>query len=170
MDLFCSPMKDTCLKFLTLLFRKNLLPLHPPTMAAALGSESWKNADDYEEGDETHPRATTSAANIDWNPLNSLASTMRDDTTCHLSPRFSPEHYNLVKRITFADGVSWVARLRLPELKSVFGSVRCWICGGGWGLRLRRRIISEQGHISRSQESSATTPIRVVILTVLTSS
>lgn len=41
---------------------------------------------------------------------------------CELSDKYSLGYYNLVKRLIFLDGVSWIVRLRLPQLPSVFGT------------------------------------------------
>ena len=86
-----------------------------------LGSDCWLNADDNEAGSELHTRAVTFVAAIKWDALTSLASQMRG-TACHLSENFSLDHFNLVRRIIFADDVSWIVRLRLPELENFFGS------------------------------------------------
>lgn len=87
-----------------------------------LGSESWLDAEDNEDGSELHTRATTFFAAIKWDTLTSLASRMRDGIACQLSDKFSLGHFNLVRRVIFADGISWIVRLRLPELQSFFGN------------------------------------------------
>ena len=95
-------------------------PVYLITMSA-IGSDSWINADEFESGDELHNRATDFVAKIDWEALTSLASKLRDGINCHVSDKFSLGQFNMVRRIVFEDGTSWVSRLRLPELKSVFG-------------------------------------------------
>lgn len=40
------------------------------------------------------------------------------DLTCWLSKKYSVGDYNLVRRLTFSDGVSWIARIRMPDLKA----------------------------------------------------
>jgi hypothetical protein len=89
--------------------------------AAVLGSDSWKGADAYEVGNEFHERATTFFASVKWDVLASLSSSLRNGIPCDFSERFSIGHFNLVRHIVFADGISWIARLRLPQLKAVFG-------------------------------------------------
>uniref|UniRef100_A0A8H7NNU8 Aminoglycoside phosphotransferase domain-containing protein n=1 Tax=Bionectria ochroleuca TaxID=29856 RepID=A0A8H7NNU8_BIOOC len=93
------------------------------TMATSnLGSASWNNADDYEPGAELHTRAVKFLDAINWEALTSLASKLRDGTPCRIEQPYSIGHFNMVRRITFTDDVSWVARLRMPNLDAVFGS------------------------------------------------
>ncbi|MCJ1244536.1 hypothetical protein MMC30_001734 [Trapelia coarctata] len=91
--------------------------------AALLGSDSWNGADAYVVGDEFHERATTFFAAVKWDVLASLSSSLRNGIPCDFGERFSIGHFNLVRQIVFADGVSWVARLRLPQLKAVFSNL-----------------------------------------------
>jgi hypothetical protein len=85
-----------------------------------IGSRSWRGADEIEEGSDLRARATAFVRNIDWDALASLATQTRA-TECVLSPGYSLGHFNTVRRLTFTDGVNWVARLRLPPLPTVFG-------------------------------------------------
>jgi hypothetical protein len=87
-----------------------------------LGSASWVGADAYESGDEFHARATTFLATVQWDVLASISSRLRNGVPCDFSDKYSIGHFNMVRRITFADGVSWIARLRLPQLKAVSDS------------------------------------------------
>ncbi|KAF2496589.1 hypothetical protein BU16DRAFT_571698 [Lophium mytilinum] len=89
--------------------------------APSLGSVSWIGADDYDEGDEFHDRATKFFASVKWDVLASHASTIRNGIPCDFGEKFSIGHFNMVRLITFEDGIRWIARLRLPELKAVFG-------------------------------------------------
>jgi hypothetical protein len=86
-----------------------------------LGSDAWLDANGIDEESELHTRATTFVAAIKWENLKTLASGIRG-MACELSDKYSLGHYNLVKRLTFVDGVSWIVRLRLPQLPSVFGA------------------------------------------------
>ena len=86
-----------------------------------LGSDAWLDANEIDEESELHTRATTFVAAIKWEKLKTLASGIRG-MECELSDKYSLGHYNLVKRLTFVDGVSWIVRLRLPQLPSVFGA------------------------------------------------
>lgn len=86
-----------------------------------LGSDAWLEADDIDEESDLHTRATTFVATIKWEQLKLLASSIRG-MDCELSDKYSLGHYNLVKRLTFVDGASWIVRLRLPQLPSVFGA------------------------------------------------
>ncbi|KAK4554759.1 hypothetical protein LTR86_008261 [Recurvomyces mirabilis] len=88
---------------------------------SSLGSDNWLGASDYEEGGELHTRAIAFVANVQWDALVAIATGLRNGVSCELSSKFSLGHFNLVRRITFADGVSWIARIRLPELKGFFG-------------------------------------------------
>lgn len=89
--------------------------------AASLGSASWTGADNYEVGGEFHERATAFFAAVKWDVLASASSSLRNGIPCAFGERFSIGNFNLVRQIVFEDGVRWVARLRLPELKAVFG-------------------------------------------------
>ncbi|CAH0033440.1 unnamed protein product [Clonostachys rhizophaga] len=93
------------------------------TMATSnLRSVSWNNADDYESEGELHTRAVKFLDAVNWEALTSLASKLRDGTRCRIEQPYSIGHFNMVRRITFTDDVSWVARLRMPDLDAVFGS------------------------------------------------
>ncbi|KAH9211764.1 hypothetical protein DL95DRAFT_525548 [Leptodontidium sp. 2 PMI_412] len=89
--------------------------------AALLGSASWNGAADYKTGDELHERAIAFFAAVKWDVLASLSSSLRNGIPCEFGEKFSIGHFNMVRRIVFEDGISWVARLRLPLLKAVFG-------------------------------------------------
>jgi hypothetical protein len=85
-----------------------------------LGSDTWFGVDEIEEDSDLRSRATAFVAAVNWEALTSVASQIRG-VECILSDKYSLGHFNLVRRITFADGVSWVVRLRLPDLPDVFG-------------------------------------------------
>ncbi|POR32133.1 Uncharacterized protein TPAR_07635 [Tolypocladium paradoxum] len=87
----------------------------------ALGSATWLGADVYEPGDVLYERATRFFASVNWDALASISSSLRDGTPCHLGDRFSIGTFNMVRHIVFADGVSWVARLRMPPPKEILG-------------------------------------------------
>jgi hypothetical protein len=88
---------------------------------SGLGSDTWLEASEIDEESDLHTRATSFVAAIHWENLVTIASRIRGKP-CTLSEKYSLGHFNLVRRLTFVDGVSWVARLRLPELPSVFGT------------------------------------------------
>ena len=92
------------------------------TRAVSLGSASWNGAAEYETGGEFHERATTFFAAVKWDVLASLSSSLRNSIPCEFGEKFSIGHFNMVRQIVFEDGISWVARLRLPLLKAAFGS------------------------------------------------
>ncbi|KAJ5832465.1 hypothetical protein N7474_000776 [Penicillium riverlandense] len=75
-----------------------------------LGSASWIGADEYEPGGEFHERATTFLETVKWEVLASISSRLRNGVPCEFSETYSIGHFNMVRRIAFADGVSWVAR------------------------------------------------------------
>lgn len=87
--------------------------------AALLGSTSWDGADAYEVGEEFHQRATAFFAAVKWDQLMSISSRLHDGVPCTVGEKFSIGHFNMVRRIVFEDGISWVARLRLPRLGAV---------------------------------------------------
>jgi hypothetical protein len=88
---------------------------------AHLGSDTWFGVDEIEEDSDLRSRATAFLAAVNWEVLTSIASQIRG-VECTLSDKYSLGHFNLVRRLTFADGVSWVVRLRLPDLPDVFGT------------------------------------------------
>jgi hypothetical protein len=88
---------------------------------AHLGSDTWFGVDEIEEDSDLHSRATAFVAAVNWATLASIASQIRG-VECTLSDKYSLGHFNLVRRLTFTDGISWVVRLRLPELPDVFGT------------------------------------------------
>lgn len=83
-----------------------------------LGSASWIGADAYELNSEYSKRATTFLAAVKWDVLASISSGLRNGIPCEYGEKYSIGHFNMVRRIVFADGLSWVARLRLPQLKA----------------------------------------------------
>ena len=83
-----------------------------------LGSASWEGANRYEVGSELHTRAVTFLESVNWDGLVKLASLLCSHCPCELHPEYSIGHFNMVRRITFADGSEWIARLRLPPLPS----------------------------------------------------
>src|SRR6266480_1484877 len=90
--------------------------------AAARGSASWLGADEYDVGDELHKRTTAFFKAVNWGVLASRSSDLRSGIPCDFGKKYSIGHFNMVRHILFADGVSWVARLRLPPLKEKFGN------------------------------------------------
>jgi hypothetical protein len=88
---------------------------------AHLGCDTWFGVDEIEEDSDLRSRATAFLAAVNWEVLTSIASQIRG-VECTLSDKYSLGHFNLVRRLTFADGVSWVVRLRLPDLPGVFGT------------------------------------------------
>ncbi|KAL9072018.1 MAG: hypothetical protein Q9157_005251 [Trypethelium eluteriae] len=79
------------------------------------GSDAWTGGEEYEE---------EYAARIDYfkNAFNETAllahaSSMRDGLKCMLHDNFSVGSFNFVKKISFEDGVQWIARLRLPQIE-----------------------------------------------------
>ncbi|EXJ80739.1 hypothetical protein A1O3_07023 [Capronia epimyces CBS 606.96] len=89
--------------------------------AALLGSASWDGSDAYEAGGAFHHRATAFFAAVKWDQLVSRCSRLHGGIPCSLGEKFSIGHFNMVRRIVFEDGTSWVARLRLPRLGAVLG-------------------------------------------------
>lgn len=85
--------------------------------AELLGSASWIGADAYEPGEEFHERATKFLAAVKWDVLASISSRLRNGIPSCLGEKYSIGHSNMVRRIMFADGISWAVRLRLPQLE-----------------------------------------------------
>jgi len=57
--------------------------------ASSLGSVSWIRANDYDEGDEFHERATKFFASVKWDVLASHASTIRNGIPYNFGEKFS---------------------------------------------------------------------------------
>lgn len=87
---------------------------------SGVGSDSWLGVDE-DSDPELRERATSFIASIKWDALVSLA-TQKRGIQCELSEGFSMGNFNLVRRLLFKDGSSWVVRLRLPDLPSIFGT------------------------------------------------
>ena len=85
-----------------------------------IGSASWTGPDDYDVGTELHYRATDFFAAVKWDFLALVCSAIRKNVPCRLGKNYSVGHFNIVRRITFDDGVSWVARLRMPATVSKY--------------------------------------------------
>jgi hypothetical protein len=84
-------------------------------LRSTLGSDAWLGADEYEAGSPLHARATNFFQAFKWDVLVGISSKERDGIPCRYEDRFSLGHFNMVRRIKFDDGVSWVVRLRLPD-------------------------------------------------------
>ena len=93
----------------------------PLTNTAGLGSDTWLEVSDIDEKSDLHTRATAFVAAIHWENLVAIASRVRG-MQCVLSEKYSLGRFKLVRRFTFADGISWVAHLRLPESPNVFSA------------------------------------------------
>ncbi|RKL51039.1 hypothetical protein BFJ72_g492 [Fusarium proliferatum] len=86
-----------------------------------VGSTSWNGADAYDPGEELHDRALAVLDKLNCNHLLSASEALKNGVPCTFSQNFSIGHFNMVRRIGFTDGTSWIARVRLPELRTVFG-------------------------------------------------
>lgn len=71
---------------------------------------------EYEVGSAYHDRATILLSQANWTGLLQRCTELRK-VSCQLSEQYSIGHDNMVRRIEFDDGVSWVARLRLPKME-----------------------------------------------------
>lgn len=90
---------------------------HTMTSTASLGSDAWFGLDEYDPGSEPYERAIAFFAHVKWDILASKASRLRNGVSCKLSEKYSIGQFNMVRRITFSDGVDWVARLRMPDIQ-----------------------------------------------------
>ena len=95
------------------------------TADSALGSSSWLSADGYEPGSALHSRATTFLSTVKWDVLVDIASKHKNGMSCRYEDNFSIGHFNMVRRIVFDDGVSWVARLCVSRMTSCLRVVSC---------------------------------------------
>ena len=84
---------------------------------AELKSSLWSGADDYSEDSEFRERAVSFVARIDWDAVVDHCIQLRGGgLTATLSPEYSIGHLNLVRRVSFDDGLHWVVRFQLPKL------------------------------------------------------
>lgn len=80
-----------------------------------IGSDSWLGASEYRPGSFLHNRATKFFETTKWDILLDIASKYRGGDTGRYVTGYSIGHFNMVRRIVFDDGKSYVARLRLPD-------------------------------------------------------
>ncbi|CAJ2505976.1 Uu.00g001060.m01.CDS01 [Anthostomella pinea] len=85
-------------------------------------SDLWTGADCYDADDELHERATSFYASVNCDSVAAHCILLRDGVPCTLSDNYSIGHSNLVRQIVFQDGVTWVVRLRLPDLPTTLGN------------------------------------------------
>ncbi|KAG8674181.1 hypothetical protein FPOAC1_000144 [Fusarium poae] len=79
-----------------------------------MGSNLWTKPGEGEPG-STYLDAELEILNtINWDRLLSISSTLRNGVHCTISERYSSGQFNMVRRVDFTDGVSWVARIRMP--------------------------------------------------------
>lgn len=85
-----------------------------------LGSALWVGINAYGVDDEVSRRhreqATAFFAAVKWDMLECIPSFHRNGIPCRFEDNFALGHFNMVRRMIFEDGISWVARLRLPIL------------------------------------------------------
>ncbi|EKJ72851.1 hypothetical protein FPSE_06897 [Fusarium pseudograminearum CS3096] len=91
-------------------------------MPIPLGSDSWFGIDQLGSGqldssqldpDEREFAVATLAA-INWESLLTIASNLRT-ASCTFTESFTMGQSNMVRRIQFSDGISWVARVRITQ-------------------------------------------------------
>ena len=86
-----------------------------------MASSHWLGADEYEEGGPFHERAEAFLRQVNWDVLIQICSEAHRHIGCRLQENFSLGHFNLVRHIIFEDGEEWIARLRLPDIPTIFG-------------------------------------------------
>jgi hypothetical protein len=82
--------------------------------ASAFGSAAWTGGEEY--GGEYTERIDDFLCKVNTSALLSYASSLRGNRSCTLSREFSVGNFNLVRKLEFEDGVSWIARLRMPSM------------------------------------------------------
>ncbi|KAJ5919268.1 hypothetical protein N7466_010211 [Penicillium verhagenii] len=90
--------------------------------AESLGSGSWLEVDDQKTDDDLDLRDITFLEGIKWDVLASICSRLRDGISCEIDGKYCSGSNNIVRRVSFVDGVSWVARLRLPNADMMHGA------------------------------------------------
>ena len=76
-----------------------------------VGSSSWVGPD---SDDEDSIKVQRFFDTFKWYVLAAIASRLRDGLGCNYADRFSTGQFNIVRRLIFEDGVSWVVRVQLP--------------------------------------------------------
>ena len=87
---------------------------NPVSKPGAIGSEIWQGGNAYTDGSSINLESRKFFESFDWQALASIASKVRGGLSCSYADRFSMGQFNMVRRLNFDDGVSWVARIRLP--------------------------------------------------------
>ncbi|KAI1772352.1 hypothetical protein F4818DRAFT_453963 [Hypoxylon cercidicola] len=82
--------------------------------SAPVGSDAGTRGKEYEGGHTVRIRQFNAAVNLE--ALQAFASELRSQP-CIVSPGFSVGQHNLVRKITFRDGVNWIARLKMPPME-----------------------------------------------------
>lgn len=84
--------------------------------SSQVGSEGWIGGEAYSGDDDYRLRIESFQSSFSTTNLLAQASSLRGDIKCSLSGTFSVGSFNFVRKITFADGAEWVARLRMPSI------------------------------------------------------
>ena len=92
----------------------------PPQERIEIGSATWLGATEYEDDVSFFGRANTFLDRTRWDRLLEICSQHRNGMQCKLAEGFSLGHFNMVRKVIFEDGESWVARVRMPDLRSDF--------------------------------------------------
>ncbi|KAI1080869.1 hypothetical protein F5B20DRAFT_579688 [Whalleya microplaca] len=79
-----------------------------------LGSDSWLESSVYNPDDKYTIAKQKFFNCVKWDVLASIASRCRDGARCSYVAKFSAGQCNMVRRLNFDDGISWVVRVRLP--------------------------------------------------------
>jgi hypothetical protein len=72
----------------------------------------------FEKDDDFHVKATALLNTFDWDKLIAIACKHCGDP-CNLLSKFSIGNANVMRMLIFEDGVSWMARVRLPGKPSI---------------------------------------------------
>ncbi len=84
-------------------------------VSRSLGSDAWLGASEDEPGSEFHTRATNFLKLVNWDALATTAAQCRGGIPCSFTEKFSIGHFNMTRRLSFVDGINWVARVRFPS-------------------------------------------------------
>ncbi|KAL9053372.1 MAG: hypothetical protein Q9162_004813 [Coniocarpon cinnabarinum] len=91
--------------------------------AQELSIFKWQALSAFETSSPLYLRGKKLLETVNWDTLRARASGIRNGQSCNIEGPYAIGGRNLVRILTFEDGVRWVARLRLPTATSEMETV-----------------------------------------------